>query len=216
MEFRCPVGEDEASARGPHRQLTRLAPVTLDVCETPQVVLIRLLERVRGGDEGAFRQLYDLTHVRMRQVVNSTVRAPEHSAEVVQELYLYVWLNAASFDAVRGPALGWLTMLARRRAVDRVRHVERGKVREHRNAASDDLTVPDVAELGLARHEAARLRGALGHLSVSQREAVVLTFLDGHTQQQAALLLDVPLGTLKTRVRAGVQKLRQHLEATAA
>ncbi|MGI3783146.1 MAG: sigma-70 family RNA polymerase sigma factor, partial [Janthinobacterium lividum] len=174
------------------------------------------LERVARGDEAAFRELYDLTHARVGQVVTGTVRSPEHAAEVVQEVFLYVWLNAASFDAVRGPVLAWMMMLARRRAVDRVRHVVRANLREQRDAAATEHTVPDVADLGVARHEAARLRGALGHLSALQRDAVVLTFIDGYTHEQAALLLSVPLGTLKTRVRAGVIRLRRHLEAPAA
>ena len=107
-------------------------------------------------------------------------------------------------------------MLARRRAVDRVRHVVRTNQREQRDASTTDRTVPDVADLGLARHEARRLRGALQHLSALQRDAVVLTFLDGYTHEQAAVLLCVPLGTLKTRVRAGVIRLRRQLEAPAA
>jgi RNA polymerase sigma-70 factor (ECF subfamily) len=88
--------------------------------------------------------------------------------------------------------------------------------RDQREAAAADVTMPDVADLGVARHEADRLRRAVGRLSDRQRDAVVLTFLHGYTHQQAALLLSIPLGTLKTRVRAGVTSLRDHLEAPAA
>ena len=144
------------------------------------------------------------------------MRSPEQSAEVVQELYLYVWLNAASFDGARGSVPNWLAMLGHRRAVDRVRHVTRAHLRDQRSAAAAERTVPDVADLGVARHEAARLRGAVGQLSALQRDAVVLTFLDGYTHEQAARLLSVPLGTLKTRVRSGVLNLRQQLLAPAA
>ncbi|HEY0240490.1 MAG TPA: sigma-70 family RNA polymerase sigma factor [Friedmanniella sp.] len=180
------------------------------------VALADLVQEVRGGDEAAFRELYDRTHVRLTQVVLATVRSPEHTAEVVQELYLYLWLNAASFDEVRGSVLGWLAMLARRRAVDRVRHVVRANLREQRDAATADRTVPDVAEIGVARQEAAQLHAAVGRLSVLQRDAVALTFLHGYTHEQAARLLSVPLGTLKTRVRSGVINLRHHLEVPAA
>jgi RNA polymerase sigma-70 factor (ECF subfamily) len=190
--------------------------VTLCGTSSLQTVLAPLVARVQDGDEAAFRELYDLTHARVSRVVTATVRSPEHSAEVVQEVYLYAWLNAASFDEVRGTVLGWLMMLARRRAVDRVRHVVRSHRRDLHDARTAELTVPDVAELGLARHEAAQLTTAIQQLSALQRDAVVLTFLDGYTHQQAARLLRVPLGTLKTRVRAGVTSLRLGLAAPAA
>lgn len=181
-----------------------------------QLALVPLVERVRQRDESAFAQLYELTHARVTRVVTATVRSPEHAAEVVQEVYLCAWLNAASFDEVRGTVLGWLLMLARRRAVDRVRHVVRARLRDQHDAATAEQTVADVADLGLARQEAAQLRAAVRRLSVLQREAVALTFLDGYTHEQAAVLLSVPLGTLKTRVRAGVLNLRHQLVAPAA
>lgn len=181
-----------------------------------QLALVPLVERVRQRDEAAFSELYELTHPRVSRVVTATVRSPEHAAEVVQEVYLSVWLGAASFDELRGTVLGWLQMLAHRRAVDRVRHVVRARLRDQHDAATAEQTVDDVADLGLARQEAAQLRVAVGRLSVFQREAVALTFLDGYTHEQAALLLSVPLGTLKTRVRAGVLSLRQQLAAPAA
>lgn len=213
----APTVTVRGSARGLERHLdVRSVSVTLEAISSSQAVLAVLLEGVQRGEAVAFRELYELTHERVGRVVTATVRSPEHAAEVVQEVYLYVWLQAARFDASQGPVLGWLLMLARRRAVDRVRHVVRAKLREQRNAVSHELTVPDVADLGVARHQAAQVRGALRHLPALQRDAVVLTFLDGYTHEQAALLLSVPLGTLKTRVRAGVIGLRHRLEAPAA
>jgi RNA polymerase sigma-70 factor (ECF subfamily) len=190
--------------------------VTLVRTSSGQPVLALLMQEVQHGDHAAFGRLYDLTQERVARVVTSTVRSPEHSAEVVQEVYLYAWQHAASFDAVRGTVIGWLMTLARRRAVDRVRHVVRSRARDQRDADAAERTVPDVADLGLARHEAARLTTALWRLSGAQRDAVVLTFLDGHTHEQAAVLLRVPLGTLKTRIRAGVTSLRLQLAEPAA
>jgi RNA polymerase sigma-70 factor (ECF subfamily) len=187
-----------------------------DSASVPSTVLVHLLQRTQQGEEDAFRELYTLTHRSVARVVMATLRSPEHSDEVVQEVYLYVWQHAASFDEVRGSVLGWILMLARRRAVDRVRHVAGAVRRDHRDAAASDVTTPDVADLGVARHEADQLRRAVERLSDRQREAVVLTFLRGFTHQQAAALLSIPLGTLKTRVRAGVTSLRDHLEAPAA
>ena len=184
-------------------------------CSASSVPAI-LLEGVQRGEEDAFDELYNLTHVQVARVVTALLRSPEHAAEVVQEVYLYVWQNAGSFDEGRGAVLAWLMMLARRRAVDRVRHVVRAQRRDQNSAGGSELVVPDVAEIGMARHEAAQLRCAVGQLTTLQRDAVVLTFLDGYTHQQAAQLLSVPLGTLKTRVRAGVLNLRDHLDTRAA
>ncbi|MGI3785652.1 MAG: sigma-70 family RNA polymerase sigma factor [Janthinobacterium lividum] len=190
--------------------------MTIDSPSSSSAALVLLLQRTHQGDEDAFRELYALTHRSVARVVTGTLRSPEHSAEVVQEVYLYVWQNASSFDEVRGSVLGWILMLARRRAVDRVRHVAGVVRRDHRDAAAADDTTPDVADIGLARHEADQLRRAVRRLTDRQRDAVVLTFLHGYTHEQAAALLRIPLGTLKTRVRAGVLSLRDHLEALAA
>jgi len=190
--------------------------MTIDSASAPPAVLVHLLRGTQQGEEDAFRELYALTHRSVARVVTATLRSPEHSAEVVQEVYLHVWQHASSFDEMRGSVLGWILMLARRRAVDRVRHVAGVVRRDHRDAATADVTTPDVADLGVARHEADQLRRAVGRLSDRQREAVVLTFLRGLTHEQAAALLSIPLGTLKTRVRAGVTSLRDHLAAPAA
>lgn len=189
--------------------------MTLDSPRSTSADLVVLLERTHQGDDDAFRELYAQTHRSVARTVTTTLRSPEHSAEVVQEVYLYVWQHAAAFDVGRGSVLGWILMLARRRAVDRVRHVAGVVRRDHRDAAEAEDTTPDVADVGLARHEADQLRRAVRKLTDRQRDAVVLTFLHGYTHQQAAALLSIPLGTLKTRVRAGVISLRDHLEVPA-
>ena len=176
----------------------------------------RLLEQVGGGDEAAFAELYDLTCRRVLHTVSAALRSPEHSAEVMQEVYLHVWQNARSYDPARGSVCVWLRTIAHRRAVDRVRQVEAAGRRDRRDATTSDLVVPDASEAGMALHEAARLRSAIRLLSRVQREAVVLTYLEGYSYQQAAVLLSVPLGTMKTRARAGVISLRRHLAADAA
>ena len=178
--------------------------------------LAALVQQVQLGDEGAFRDLYDLTHERVSLVVGRTVVAPQHSAEVVQEVYLYAWQHARSFDETRGSVIGWLTMLAHRRAVDRVRSVVRSTRRDDRSAQDGSLITADVADLGLALHEAAQLRVAVQLLTRRQRDALVLTFWQGYTHQQAAQILSVPLGTLKSRVRDGIRNLRRQLGSPVA
>ena len=185
------------------------------VCATSlDHVLAQLMRGVQGGDEIAFENVYDLTVARVGQVVGRTLRVPEHSDEVVQEVYLHVWQHARSFDATRGSLIGWLVTLAHRRAVDRVRQVVQASARDQRNADQRDVVGPDVAELGLARVEAGRLHGALCRLSAKQREAVVSIYLFGWTYAHAAERLGVPVGTLKTRARDGVAVLRREYAAT--
>ena len=176
--------------------------------------LAGLMVRVQHGDQAAFAELYDATQVRVGCIVQRTLRAPDQAVEVLQEVFLYAWEHARSYDADLGTVLGWLAMVARRRAIDRVRAVTRSIVRDDRASRDpSNAVVPDVADLGVARHEAMRLRAALHLLSTKQREAVALTYLGGYTHQEAATLLCVPLGTLKTRVREGVAKLRDQLDA---
>ena len=137
------------------------------------------------------------------------LRAPDHAVEVLQEVFLYAWQHARCYDLEQGTVLGWLIMLARRRAIDRIRTVTRSAARDHRTSLDPThAVVPDIAEVGIARLEAARLRAAVHRLNTKQRDAVTLTYLHGYTHEEAAALLRVPLGTMKTRVRAGVATLR--------
>lgn len=178
--------------------------------------LSALISEVQRGDEDAFRELYDLTAARAMRVATAVTRSPEHAADVVQETYLWVWQHARCYDPSRASVLGWVLMITHRRAVDRVRAVARAAERDRRDHRRNSSTVPDVAELSIARHEASAVRVALRRLSQVQHDAVALTYLHGHTHQEAALLLGVPLGTLKSRVRDGVRALRAHVSVEAA
>lgn len=174
------------------------------------------MEDVSRGDDHAFRDLYDLTVTVAHATAVRTTRSHEHAAEVVQEVYLHVWSHAADYSPARGSVLGWLLMLVHRRAVDRVRTVSSAVRRDQQDFDRTDPTSPDVADLGIARHEALRLRGAIAQLPPKQRDAVTLTYLQGYTHLEAASLLAIPVGTVKTRVRTGVAALRIHLGSEAA
>jgi len=165
--------------------------------------------QVQAGDQDAFRELYDSTCVQVNQAVARTLRAPEHTVEVVQDVYLHAWEHARSFDQARGSVLGWLKTIAHRRAVDRVRHVVRAVSRDQRVAIGHDTPTPDASQLGLANVEADRLHVALRGLSAKQREALVATYLHGWSFPQASQRLRVPVATLKTRARDGLAALRR-------
>jgi len=164
------------------------------------------------GHEDAFAELYDLTSARVYGVVLRVLRSPDHATEVTQEVYVEVWRQSARYSRDLGSVLAWMTTLAHRRAVDRVRSVSSEVARDARYAASDTRRevdqVWDRVELGL---DAERVRRGMASLTAIQREALTLTYFGGYSQSQVAELLRLPLGTVKTRIRDGLIGLRAAL-----
>ena len=171
-----------------------------------------LLRRVARGDEAAFERLYDLHAALVHGVVLQVLRDPAQAEEVTQEVLLEVWRTAARFDAERGSARAWLVTMARRRAVDRVRSVQASSDRDSAvGVRSVEREVDVVSEEVQTRLEAQQVRRCMGGLTELQREAVNLAFYRGHTHREVAALLAVPLGTVKTRLRDGLIRLRDCL-----
>ena len=175
-----------------------------------------LLHRSSRGDARAFAELYEASSARVYGVALRVLRSPDHAAEVTQEVYVEVWRHAARYHSTRGSVLGWMTMIAHRRAVDRIRSVTTAKARDHRYANSTvDRDVDLVWDGVTARAEAAQVRAALTELTAVQREALTLAYFGGHTQTQVAVLLSLPLGTVKTRIRDGLTALRSSFAQNA-
>ncbi len=168
---------------------------------------IRLVAR---GDVAAFDAVYDRVAAPVFGIVRRVIRDPAQSEEVTQDVLLEVWRNAARFDAARGSATAWVMTLAHRRAVDRVRSVQRESERERRTATSD-VPYDEVAEAVESRLERERVRRCLGSLTELQRESVTLAYYGGYTYGQVASLLGVPAGTIKTRMRDALIRLRDCL-----
>ncbi|WP_255184120.1 ECF RNA polymerase sigma factor SigK [Janibacter sp. CX7] len=177
--------------------------------------LAHRLKQVAKGDEAAFAAVYDETAPRLHGLVLRILRNPAQSEEVTQEVFLEVWRRASHFDPQRGSAIGWLLTMAHRRAVDRVRSSQASVVRDDGwHARSREVDFDTTAEHATARIEAARVRAALEGLTEVQREAVSLAYLGGYTHTEVAGLLDLPLGTAKTRIRDGLIRLRDQLGVT--
>lgn len=174
--------------------------------------LSTLIARSSRGDEAAFAELYDRTSAKVYGLARRVVRDPAQAEEVAQETYIAVWRESARFDSERGGALAWILTIAHRRAVDRVRSAESSRERDTRFAALGNGTEYDVVEEAVSiSFEAARVRKALSTLTEVQREAVMLAYYAGYTYKEVAELLDVPLGTIKTRMRDGLIRLRDTL-----
>ena len=167
---------------------------------------------VARGDTAAFDAVYEQIAASVFGVVKRVIRDPAQSEEVTQDVLLDIWQDASKFDAERGSAVAWVMMLAHRRAVDRVRSVQKEAERERR-VATADIPYDEVAEAVESTFERERVRRCLDSLTDLQRESVNLAYYRGYTYGQVASLLGVPTGTIKTRMRDALVRLRDCLGA---
>jgi RNA polymerase sigma-70 factor (ECF subfamily) len=178
--------------------------------------LEELIAASARGDEQAFAQLYDQTSARVYGMVLRVIRDAAQSAEVTQDIYLEVWRQSARFDSSRGAVLPWLLMIAHRRAVDRVRAAQSAILRDDKYAVlNDERPYDSVSEQVQSSLEAQRVRKVLQDLTPAQREAVNLAYFGGYTHSEVSELLKIPLGTVKTRIRDGLIRMRDALGVTA-
>jgi RNA polymerase sigma-70 factor (ECF subfamily) len=191
-------------------------PPALRAVPGPGPDLDDLLQRSGRGDESAFAGLYDAMSPLVFGLARRVVRDPAQAEEVTQEVFLDVWRSAARFDSSRGTVRSWVLTIAHRRAVDRVRSAQATSDREQR-VASRDYVAPfdEVVDEVETRLEAQAVRRCLDALTELQREAVNLAYYGGQTYAQVASLLKLPLGTIKTRLRDGLIRLRDCLGVTA-
>jgi RNA polymerase sigma-70 factor (ECF subfamily) len=171
--------------------------------------LAELLKRSGRGDEAAFAQLYDATSSRAYGLAVRVVRDPSQAEEVTQEAFLEIWRTASRYDAARGSAMSWVLTLVHRKAVDRVRSAEASTRRDTTyHQGSQAVEHDSTAEAAHASMEARRVRQAMESLTEVQREALELAYFKGYTHTEVATMLDLPVGTAKTRIRDGLIRLR--------
>ena len=175
-----------------------------------------LLERVSRGDTAAFEDLYERVAGSVFGIIRRVLRDPAQSEEVAQEVLVEIWRSASRFDRARGTATTWIHTMAHRRAIDRVRAAQASHDREERVAVRDHQPAYDVvAETVITRLEQQQVRQCLESLTDLQRESVTLAYYGGYSYSEVAGLLDAPLGTVKTRMRDGLIRLRDCLGVTA-
>lgn len=205
-----------AEAPRPLRRVPAGSEAVVTGREVQAARLEQLVARSARGHEDAFAELYDATNGRVYGVILRVLRSPDIAAEVTQEVYLEIWRHAARYAAERGSVLAWMTTVAHRRAVDRVRSANSDTARENRFAGLN--TEPDVDRVWEdleQRMDVERVRKGLNSLTEIQREALTLAYFGGYTQTQVAALLKLPLGTVKTRIRDGLIGLRDALGVEA-
>lgn len=171
-----------------------------------------LLLQVADGNHEAYAQLYDAVAPVAFGISRRVLRDHAQSEEVTQEVMLEVWRQAAKFDPLRGNATAWVATIAHRRAVDRVRASESSRQRE-KAAGGWDVPHDSVAEHVEETDERQNVAWAMSQLTPLQREAIQLAYYDGRTYREVANHLHAPLGTIKTRMRDGLQRLRQALDS---
>ncbi|MFJ4714112.1 ECF RNA polymerase sigma factor SigK [Streptomyces sp. NPDC088785] len=178
--------------------------------------LQKLMTQVAQGDQGAFAALYDAAAGAVFGIVRKILRDHAQSEEVAQEVWLEVWRTAPRYRVERGTVLNWLLTLAHRRTVDRVRSAEATTARDHRAALLEQTPgFDEVSEQVQARAEREELRRCLRTLTEIQRQSVTLAYYQGLTYKEVAEQLSTPLGTIKTRLRDGLIRLRDCLGVTA-
>ena len=172
-----------------------------------------LLAAIAAGDRDAFSRFYDLTAPMAFGLIRRVLRDPEAAAEVLQEVFWQVWQDASRYDSARGTPEAWLVMRAKTRAIDRLRSIRR---RDRTFVAPVDESVAQRREdqapnPAVVAEDRGLIQTALAQLPEAQRRVIELAFFEGLTQSEIAARLGEPLGTVKTRARLGLDRLRAAL-----
>lgn len=189
--------------------LTAVAPAETPSYETSDE---QLMGAIQGGDQDALNTLYRRHSALLRTVISRVVNNDQDTDDTVQDVLLGIWQGCAGYDETKGKALGWIVTLARRRAIDRVRRRQAYHRAEERNRlevqAMPEATYISAADDADSGVRAEAMKRILATLPEAQRTALEMAFYRGLSQREIARELNVPLGTIKTRLELGVRKVR--------
>lgn len=201
-------------ATGGGRPMSR--PLPFRGTPTPGADLAAAMEEVARGDKQAFSALYDALAPLIYGTVLKVVRDRAQSEEVMQEVMIELWRQAARYRPATASVTTWAATIAHRRIVDRVRSAQAAADREHTTAVRDrQRPFDEVTEQVETRLESEQVRRCLRGLTELQRQAVTLAYYGGLTYREVAQSLDTPLATIKTRMRDGLIRLRDCMGVTA-
>ncbi|HEY3123335.1 MAG TPA: sigma-70 family RNA polymerase sigma factor [Thermoanaerobaculia bacterium] len=172
-----------------------------------------LIARIESRDADALALLYDRHSARLLGLAQRILGDTGEAEEVLQEVFLHVWKAAATFDASRGPVLAWLLVATRSRSIDRLRSRRPGRRAGARSLeeAPETASREDIEADAAGREWEAKCRAAIGQLPEDQKRALELAYFEGLTHQEIAQRTATPLGTVKTRIRLGLMKLRERI-----
>lgn len=204
-------GADAVDADGTAPATVPAAPPPADLDHRARELLLRVAQ----GEQAAFSSLYDLIAPRMLGLVRHVLRDHSQSEEVTQEVLLEIWQTATRFDPNKGKAVTWMLTMAHRRAIDRVRSSQSSRDRDTRIGIRDlDREFDSVSENVEIRLEHEMVAKAMTRLTHLQRQAVELAYYGGYSHSEVAAMLSVPIGTVKTRLRDGMIRLREEMGVT--
>lgn len=169
-----------------------------------------LVARVERRDADALAALYDQHGGRLLGLAYRILGETGEAEEVLQEVFLYVWKAAATYDGSRGSVLAWLIVATRSRAIDRLRS-RRGALHTSLDQVPEAASPEDLEAASAGREWESLCRSAIGELPKEQRLALELAYFEGLTHQEIAEKTATPLGTVKTRIRLGLMKLRESI-----
>ena len=171
-----------------------------------------LIDKIADGDQSALTTLYDSTSRLVFGLILRVVSDRATAEEVLLDVYTQIWRQAGSYDRKRGAPLAWMMTIARTRGIDRLRSSKADLTREPLETSSEVIaTTPSPEDASVASERGRLVRSALDMLSAEQREVIELAYYSGLSHSEIALRLNQPLGTVKTRTRLGMMKLRDTL-----
>ena len=182
------------------------------VSDERQETALDLMESIATGDKGAFSQLYTIMSPKVFGVVLYLVKDRAQTEEVCQEIFLEIWQKAPQYNPTKGAVNGWIIGIARRRAIDRIRASQASRDRDLKIGVRDYTNDYDnVAETLETNEEKALIHKAMNRLTDYQKQAVKLTYFGGYSSKEVSEILSIPVGTVKTRLRDGMIRLRDEL-----
>jgi RNA polymerase sigma-70 factor (ECF subfamily) len=179
----------------------------------PEQEWVALVQSIAAGDQGALHGLYERAHRIVFTLILRITANRESAEELTLDVFHDVWRGASRYDAANGTVLGWIMIQARSRAIDRLRYETRKKRSQSEDLAPLAEVAADPGDVVELREQRAQLQAALAALTSDERQAIEMTFFGGLTHVEAAARLKQPLGTIKTRIRSALHKLRQRLAA---